>query len=155
MDNSKENFKKEFEAILTEAIEHFNPDVEDDASVIVVIADADNEQLVFGGHKLQEDLEGEGKWNEDSLVFYTAKSKYVKNCYKAINEDYDAWEQKISYNYEKLMISASEMSTLMGEAIGETTIDESLRKKLTGELLYCWCRAMEQTAEGDNFASYY
>lgn len=143
----KEEFQKEFAAILAEAIEHFNPEIEDDTSVITIVADVDNEQLLFGGLKLREDLEGEGIWDENSRVFYTAESKYVQSCYKELNKDYEEWRTGRSYNYDGLMSAAYNMGYVMGDAI----VDEGLREILSGELLYGWCHAMGQNADGDNF----
>ena len=77
----KEEFQKEFAAILAEAIEHFNPEIEDDTSVITIVADVDNEQLLFGGLKLREDLEGEGIWDENSRVFFTNNDYLCSESY--------------------------------------------------------------------------
>ena len=143
----KENYKSEFAAILAEAIKHFDPEMEDDVSMITIVADVDNEQIVFGGLKLREDLEEEGGWNDDSRIFYTAKSKYVKGCYRTINKHYKDWENKDSYNYDKLMGCAEKLCSVMGEAI----VDEVLLEKLSGKLLYGWCRTMGQMVEADNF----
>lgn len=146
-----ENYQKEFTEILSKAIEDFDSSAEDDVSIVTVIADVDKGQLIFGGLKLRDDLEGEGEYNEDSLVFYTAKSTYLKDYYKTINKDYEGYEKDEHYNYDGLMSSAEKLFSIMGEAINE---DNELKDKLDGLLLYGWCGVMDQMVEADNFWSY-
>ena len=126
-----ENYKREFIEILNEAMVHFDPSIEDDVSIITVIADVDNNQLIFGGLKLRDDLEEEGEYGSESQVFYTAESKYLKDC-MTINKDY----------------KASDLFKTMSEAIDA---NGDLQEKLDGILLYGWCRASRKMIDVDNF----
>jgi len=146
-----ENYKKEFVDILNKAIEHFDPSIEDDISMITIIADVDNNKLVFGGLKLREDLEEEGESNDNSQVFYTAESKYLKDYYRTINTDCAGYEANEYYNYDKLVNHSTTLFTTMSNAIDD---NEELKEKLDGLLLYGWCGVMEQMVEVDNFWSY-
>ena len=133
--NNQESYEKEFAEILSEAIEHFDPSAENDVSMFTIVADIDNNQLIFGGLKLREDLEEEDDYNEDSQVFYTAKSKSLKKCYNAIEEEEEEGK-------------AAELLSIIGEAIDN---NEELEEKFDGLLLYGWCKADGEMIDVDNF----
>lgn len=136
MDNTKDNFKNEIVRILGEAIEELDPEIEEGASIITIIADVDSNKFIFGGLHLRDSLEEEGEYDiEQDNVYKVAKTEYLADCFQELLGTDAIPQEDGEYLLEE---SVENLYSIISEAINE---NEDLKSKIDGiYMLFGWAK---------------
>lgn len=136
MDNTKNNFKNEIVRILGEAIEEFDPEIEDDVSIITMVVDVDSNKFIFGGLHLRDSLEEEGEYDiEEDNVYKVAKTEYLADCFQELLGSDAIPQEDGEYLLEE---SVENLYSIISEAINE---NEDLKSKIDGiYMLFGWAK---------------